>query len=188
MVTMCFYANAGFGDSKWIGVVIIIICSLIGFCRSKSHSELPFMVWYHEIMFCGVDKLSMSITDLSNIEVDKTVKKTRHCWMGFFELWFGSTIKFVAPTILTWLMFHNILGDLNQLYGSNQMMYHVFASIPIFIIFCVIFGSLFTCETPERFYHDVNKEFAADQIFSRALAKELKGKAGSSELPKVEGQ
>lgn len=114
-------------------------------------------------MFCGVDKLSMSITSLSNAD------GSRSWWMIYFEFWFGMTIKFVAPAILTFLLFGNIKGDIKSEYGSYGGEMLAFGSLYPVICILVIVIPMFICDWPEKFYHNVNLEFQADQIYSDAL-------------------
>jgi SNF family Na+-dependent transporter len=64
-ITWCFYANFGFVDNKDIGFFLIIVFTFVALGISKHTSGMPFDSWYHEIVLCGVDKLSMSITSLS---------------------------------------------------------------------------------------------------------------------------
>jgi SNF family Na+-dependent transporter len=66
VVICCFYGNYAEVEMKWIFVVVIVVLIIIGWIISKCKSGLSMNVWYHEIMLCGVDKLSMSITDLTD--------------------------------------------------------------------------------------------------------------------------
>ena len=89
--------------------------------------------------------------------------------MLYFEFWFGMTIKFVAPAILSWMLLSNIKGDIKSEYGSYGGEMLAFGSIYLFICLLVIVIPLFICDWPEKFFHNVNLEFQADQIYSDAL-------------------
>lgn len=64
----CFYTNAAIPGYQWIGAIIIVFFTLVAICCSYKVSKMSFGSWYHEILLCGVDKLSMSITSLSNAD------------------------------------------------------------------------------------------------------------------------
>jgi len=66
LVIVAFYANFAFPEQKFVGIVVIFITSLLALFFSFKASGMKFNSWYHEIVLCGVDKLSMSITSLSN--------------------------------------------------------------------------------------------------------------------------
>ena len=163
VVTFCFYANFGFTNNPQAGIICIFVFSIIGLLMSWRYSEMSWASWYHEILFCGVDKLSMSITSLSNED------GSRSWWMLYFEFWFGMTIKFIAPAILSWMLLSNIKGDIKSEYGSYGGEMLAFGSIYLFICLLVIVIPLFICDWPEKFFHNVNLEFQADQIYSDAL-------------------
>ena len=144
-----------------IGTIFLsLLLSYIASCKNG----MTCRSWYHEILLCGVDKLSMSITSLSNKNPAK-----RSCWMFLFEFYFAFCIKFLNPALLTYMLFENLALDLAYPYGSDSQRLHVLASICIFITAVLIIGPMFVCDYPEKFEYDVNAEFAADQVFSDAL-------------------
>jgi len=165
VVTISFYCNAAFPDYKYIGVILMVVFAIISwvlsFCMGKS--KMSFNSWYHEIFFCGVDKLSMSITSLSNAD------GSRSFWMPLFELYFGVCIKFLNPAALTFLFMQNLIDDLESPYAEQPAIMHVIASILVMVGVLLVFIPMFTCDYPEKFEFDPNLEFAADQIFSDAL-------------------
>ena len=63
-VLLCFYANFGFSEIRWLGIILIIIFTIIAFIISFIQSKMEFINWYHEIVMCGTDKVAMSITIL----------------------------------------------------------------------------------------------------------------------------
>ena len=69
---------------------------------SYNVSNLSANEWYHEIMMCGVDKLSMSITILSNGD------ESRSFWMIPFEAYFGIFTKFVNPPFFCFFLMENL--------------------------------------------------------------------------------
>jgi SNF family Na+-dependent transporter len=107
MITLAFYANFAFEASFEIGIYLIILTSLIALFVSYKVSGLKSRVWYHEIMLCGVDKLSMSITSISNDD------SSRSWWMLVFEGYFAIMIKFANPAVLTFLIIQNFKADLD---------------------------------------------------------------------------
>lgn len=68
MITVSFYANFAFKENYEIGIIIIMFTSFLALAVSYFvvRDKFKSISWYHEIMLCGVDKLSMSITVLSN--------------------------------------------------------------------------------------------------------------------------
>lgn len=104
-VLTCFYANFGFTQIKWLGVVFMFIISIIALYMSFKDSKMDFIVWYHEIVMCGTDKVAMSITVLQN-------NGARAWWMLPFEFYFGILIKFVNPACLLFLFFEALAADL----------------------------------------------------------------------------
>merc|ERR1712070_1083699 len=81
MVTLAFYSNFAFAESFEIGIIIIAITSFISLAISfySVKGKMVSIQWYHEIMLCGVDKIAMSITHLSNYESGE-----RKPWMYVF--------------------------------------------------------------------------------------------------------
>jgi len=162
-VLMCFYANFGFKDAKYIGIIVIFVTTVIALAVSYKKSKLKFRSWYHEIVFCGVDKVSMSITSLSNDD------GSRSGWMYLFEAYFGICIKFINPIALLWLLCENLEADLAAPYANQHEMMQVFSSCIVFITVALIFGPMFVCDYPEMFEHNVDNEFNADNEFALQL-------------------
>lgn len=90
-------------------------------------------------------------------------------WMFFFEAYFGLCIKFVNPACLTFLFFQNLVEDLKNPYGEQPEIMQVLSSILIYIAVMITLVPMFSCDYPEGFEHNVNLEFAADQIYSQGL-------------------
>jgi len=128
---------------------------------SKYQSGMSFISWYHEIVMCGTDKISMSITILSNPD------GKRSFWMLPFEAYFGILIKFVNPCCMVFLLCESLAADLEDPYGIVQGKIQMFASIYVFVAVLIIFVPLFMCDYPETFTHNVEKEFSADDIFEK---------------------
>jgi len=162
-VSMCFYANFGFKDAKEWGIIIIFLVSLIALYVSFSVSKLKFRSWYHEIVLCGVDKLAMSITSLSNED------GSRSNWMLAFELYFGICIKFINPAALLWLLCENLEADMSDPYSGQPEMMQIYSSVIVFITLALIFAPMFVCDYPEMFEHNVDLEFNADNVFALKL-------------------
>ena len=100
--------------NRIIGNIIMFVLMMAGLFMSYKKSEMRFKSWYHEILLCGVDKLSMSITSLSKKD------GSRSRWMYFFELWFALTVKFFIPVMMMWMLFTNIKSDLSNPYGGHS--------------------------------------------------------------------
>jgi NSS family neurotransmitter:Na+ symporter len=180
MSAICWTFFGVFGFSAGYRIWAILLCvlfMLIGFVISWRKSEMTMKSWYHEIFFCGVDKLSMSITSLSNED------GSRSWWMYVFEAWFGLTIKFFVPFMMLWMLFFNMRADLKEPYGGNGLEIQVYAAIYVMIALFIIFVPMFVCSHPEKFFHNVNLEFIADQVYSDSLQKSNKiDQAQESEL------
>ena len=63
-VLTCFYSNFGFSQVKWVGVILMAVILIAATFKSFRDSGMPLVVWYHEIVMCGTDKLAMSISIL----------------------------------------------------------------------------------------------------------------------------
>lgn len=157
-VVTCFYANFGFYGVKWVGAIIVFLFSLMALYASFRASEMDFIVWYHEIVMCGTDKVAMSITVLQN-------GGKRAWWMLPFEFYFGILIKFVNPACLLFLFFEALAADLGVPYGIAQGSFPALASIYVAIAVGLIIVPMFACDYPEIFTHNVEKEFSADDQF-----------------------
>jgi len=163
---MTFYTIFGLEGTRYIGVIIIVVLIFIGLLISYCKSGMRFRSWYHEILLCGVDKLSMSITILSNSD------GSRSWWMIIFELWFAFMVKFFIPTMMMWMMFRNLYGDLDSPYGGHSNTIQLIGFFYFIVAVFIIIIPFFVCGYPELFTHDVNLEFIADQIYSDALQKQ----------------
>ena len=112
MILLCFYGNFAFPEYRYIALLCIIVTTIIALIVSKCISGMPFNSWYHEIVLCGVDKLSMSITSLSNDN------KSRSWWMLPFETYFGISIKYLNPACLFFILCNNLQQDLSTPYNE----------------------------------------------------------------------
>jgi SNF family Na+-dependent transporter len=111
-IVICFYANFALDEFKLIGLLVICFFTLLALGCSYKASEMAINSFYHEIVLQGVDKLSMSITSLSNED------NKREYWMLPFETYFGICIKFVNPACLLFILFHNLQEDLSAPYND----------------------------------------------------------------------
>lgn len=144
----------------FVGSALAIILSLI---VSKCVSGMNAKSWYHEIVLCGVDKLSMSITSLSNEEGE------RKPWMKPFEGYFGFTIKFINPACLLFMLFGTAAEDLAEPYGSSIYELHMVCTLFMLIPALLLITPMFMCAYPEQFEHNVDLEFKADNEYAMTL-------------------
>jgi len=105
-VVITFYTNFAIEVNQVFGLVVVSATTIVALITSFAVSKMEFNSWYHEIVLQGVDKLSMSITSLSN------TNGKRSFWMLPFETYFGICIKFVNPACLLFIFFHNLQEDL----------------------------------------------------------------------------
>ena len=91
---------------------MIFFTTLFAFGVSKHASGMEFDSWWHEIIFQGVDKLSMSITSLSKPD------GSRSSWMLLFEFYFGISIKYLNPALLVFILFNNLAADIVNPFGG----------------------------------------------------------------------
>lgn len=147
ILATCFYANFAFAPSKWIGA-IVAICCLFCACGSSMtwfrKSGLDNNVWYNEILLCGVNKISMSI---STTPEEAT---TRGCMTKFFEFYFGVAIKFLNPAILCFLLSENLQADLAAPYAEQPQNMTVFGTMFVFIMACMMCAPIFLCSDIEE--------------------------------------
>jgi SNF family Na+-dependent transporter len=178
MVTIAFYANFAFQSSFEIGVYLIFVTSLIALFVSFKVSKMKARHWYHEIMLCGVDKLSMSITSLSNSD------GSRSWWMLLFEGYFAIMIKFANPAVLIFLIIQNLKDDLDQPYAEQPQELQVYATTFLFAAYVLIIGAMFVCDYPELFEHNVDLEFNADNMYAASLKMKSRVEEMGKNLPK----
>jgi hypothetical protein len=171
VIVVSFYSHFGFPDNFEIGIVIIFATSCLSLIVSYTvvKNEFTSISWYHEIMLCGVDKISMSITSLSVSHLDFSHEGERKQWMAFFECYFGIMIKFLNPAALTFMLFMNLADDMKSPYAEQPGTMQMFGTIFLFLIVLLFGAALFMCDYNEKFSHDVNKEFDADNQFAAAL-------------------
>lgn len=162
-VFISFYANFGFPEYRFFGLLIIAFFTIIALCMSKKRSEMPYNSWYHEIVLCGVDKLSMSITSLTYTD------HRRSFWMLPFETYLGICIKFINPACLMFIFFNNLQEDLTSPYNNQNYRMYLFSTVSVVICAFVIVIPIFTCSYPEVFEHNVNLEFLADNLYEIKL-------------------
>jgi len=106
IMMLSFYTNAAFSEEdnlKYIGILLMVCFTVLSWIVSFMVSSMPFNSWFHEILLCGVDKLSMSVTSLSNGD------GSRSWWMIPFEFYFGVSIKFFNPAALTFMFFQSLI-------------------------------------------------------------------------------
>lgn len=140
VLAVATYMSFGFSTHKMWGVIILVVMTLVSFIVSWKLSELEFNSWYHEILMCGTDKISMSISILSNAD------QSRSWWMLAFEAYFGILIKFVNPACIIVFIFEGLAADLKQPFGITQGVLPVIASIYVFIAILIIFGPMMMCD------------------------------------------
>jgi SNF family Na+-dependent transporter len=116
VLTVSFYGNFGFAPTKWVAA-IVALCCLMCACGASTNifkkAGLPNNVWYNEILLCGVNKISMSVST-----TPETVNE-RGCMTKFFEFYFGVAIKFLNPAILVFLLCENLQADLAAPYAEQ---------------------------------------------------------------------
>ena len=151
-----FYANFFFPDNSFIGLLIGIPVTMFAVCMSwkmfrkdVKEEDLEKHGWssfYHEIIYCGVDKLSMSITSLSDVEL-KNKKEIihRHWWMAPFETWFGLSLKFINPACLWFIFCHNLYQDFTSPYADQELRMHLFAMFYVVVALIIIIVPMFLC-------------------------------------------
>ena len=140
VLAVATYMSFGFRTHKLWGVIILVVMTFISFVTSWKLSELEFNSWYHEILMCGTDKISMSISILSNAD------QSRSWWMLAFEAYFGILIKFVNPACLIVFIMEGLAADLKQPFGITQGYLPVIASIYVFIAIIIILGPMMMCD------------------------------------------
>jgi hypothetical protein len=105
-----------------------------------------------------------------------------------FETYFGITVKFVNPACLLFIFFNNLYDDLEEPYGTHSQRLYMYATTPVFVAILLIFVPIFTCGAPERFLHDVNKEFMADVLYEARLRLENSSNQDFTEMQKLNTQ
>ena len=161
-IAITLYFSFGFEEGKVWGVLALIIAVMMAFGVSLYLSKMHFNRWYHEIALCGTDKIAMSISILSNTD------QSRSWWMIPFEAYFGIMIKYLNPACLLFFIFEGLKSDLTKPFGIvSKGWLPVVASMYVFIAIVMIFAPMIACDYPEKFKHNVAKEFSADDIFEK---------------------
>ena len=74
------------------------------------------------------------------------------------------------------MLFMNLSKDLTSPYAEQPAMMQMYGTIFVYIIVMMFVAALFICDYSEMFWHDVNKEFDADNQYAAKLKLE-KGEA-----------
>jgi hypothetical protein len=182
MLLLGFYCNFFWPDNAFFGILACIFTTAIA-CyvsakkfkrddQTKADGSREFKSWLNEILYCGVNKLSMSITALSDVDpVTGKVGKEKW-WMAPFWQWFGISIKLINPCCLWFILCNNLYNDLTSPYADQELRMHLFAMIYVIVALIIIVIPMFVCGYPENFNHKVNKEFEADEIYEKVIKKQ----------------
>lgn len=162
-IIISFYCNFSFSPIKYYGLLVVLFTTWIAMFVSFKLSRMEVNSWYHEIVLCGVDKLAMGVTSLTNCD------HKRKSWMLPFESYFGISIKFINPVLLMWILCNNLMEDLSVPYNDQTYKMYIYSTIFVFIGALIVIVPLFTCTYPEVFEHNVNLEFLADNLFEIKL-------------------
>jgi hypothetical protein len=161
-----FYANFAFASVKWVAVIVGILCLCCAcFCSGMwfRRTELGMRVWYTEILLCGVNKISMSVsTTAEDVE-------NRGMCAKFFEFYFGVAIKFLNPAILTFLLMENLSADLAAPYSEQPQNMTVFGTIFVFFMACMMCAPMLLCSDIEEDQSWLD-HMTADDIAGGAMA------------------
>jgi len=173
VITGSFFLNFAIKGTLAWGPAIFIPTTAVAFIVSKSVSKMPMNQWYYEIVLCGVNKLSMSLTDITD------ESRRRRWWMQYFEGYFGIMIKFVNPAVLIYMFFSNMADDMDEPYGGQPVIMQMYAAVFVYLTASIIVTPIFMCDYAEVFTHNVAQEFNADDRHElRVKFKNmLKGKA-----------
>lgn len=96
-----------------IGLLVWLFLTLIIAVVSKQISGMPFGLWYNEVAMCGVRKIAYSMTVLGRKEPAVT-----ECWEVFYMVWWGTTIKFLIPGALWFILVGAFKNDFLNTYGG----------------------------------------------------------------------
>ena len=116
VIIISFYGNFGFENGRYFGIGGLAVIMLVSMLASYCTSGMTFGVWYHEIFFAGVSKLSWSVTSIAYPDDDI---EYRAWWMPTFEAYFGLSVKFFNPALLTYMLFENLSNDLKSPYAEQ---------------------------------------------------------------------
>jgi len=155
------FANQEDASGQVFGFYALFIVMIVCMIQSFAVSKMTFGLWYHEVFFCGVSKLSWSVTSIAYPTEDIEM---RTWWMPIFETYFGFSIKFLNPAILTFLLFQNVSNDLTAPYAEQPASMQVIASIWVFSVLVILVLPFFVSDQPLDYQHHPNVEFIADEI------------------------
>lgn len=77
----------------------------------------PFMEWINDVVFCGVRKISYTITRLSR---DPAKWNQVNTWEHWWAYYWCFTIKYVCTCALTFLVIFSIKNDADKPYGGYK--------------------------------------------------------------------
>lgn len=99
------------------------------------------MDWINEVVFCGVRKVSYTITRLSRKPEEWNVVKTwEHIWFAYW----GFCVKYVCTSSLTFLIVFLVKSDADAPYGGYEQKWQLYGAIvPILGFISFIFGIFF---------------------------------------------
>ena len=103
-----------------IGLLIWLALTFIIALISKQISGMPFGLWYNEIAMCGVRKIAYSMTVLGR--ADPAVAAG---WEVVYMVWWGTSIKFLIPGALWFILIGAFKNDFLSTYGGYAWYWQV---------------------------------------------------------------
>ena len=176
VIAVSFYANFAFATAKWVAALVAILCLCCACGASMMRlrkQNLSSDTWYNEIFLCGVNKISMSVSTTATEAAD------RGCMAKFFEFYFGLSIKYLNPAILTFLLLENLNADLQAPYAEQPQNMTVFATIFVFIMACMMCAPIFLCSDIRESDDWLAKYMTADDVAGGDHVQMMGGPEGS---------
>lgn len=119
----------------WLGIVIFLVLIIsaieISWCiRGKGTTGKD---WFRKVFLYGASELADEIVKRHNELREEG--DPAPWWGGFFVFWWGFSVKYLIPYVLTMLMMWNFKGDLtlDELTGRGYGNYHAFWQIMGFV-------------------------------------------------------
>ena len=118
---------------------------------------MSFKEWFQIVFFAGARKIARHMTLLSNRGRREYAQKAT--WEVLFEIWWGFSIKYFIPTVLSFVMFNTLKTNVEKPYGGYPIGTNFIGWTLVLISILLAVIPIFFCTEYEPFGMDVDQPF-----------------------------
>ena len=130
------------------------VITVVSWLFSRQNS---FKEWFGIVFFSGVRKISRHMTLLSNKE--RSDHEEKAWWETIFEVWWGFSIKYFMPAVLSYGIINTFRSDVREKYGGYPIEANLLGWGILILGIMAIIIPVFLCTTWEPFSYDVDQPF-----------------------------